>query len=203
MLRKISTWFNSNHDQNYAHQADIPQYKYCDYQGCNKEGIHKAPKTAQQVANHHDTSQWYMFCLDHVREYNASWRFYNGMTQGQAQQSAYADQHWNRETWPMGTNASVTAAYMADPSMYQDPFSIFTQNQGPNTIRLTQEELESLNILKLSYPYTSDQLQSAYRTFVKRNHPDLKKTKDSEDNIRAINNACQVLKNLLEREIAC
>ncbi|HCU06823.1 MAG TPA: hypothetical protein DIC42_04490 [Holosporales bacterium] len=202
MLRKISTWFNQNHNQHYTHKADRTQYKYCDYQGCNKEGIHKAPRAAQQIANHHDSSQWYWFCLDHVREYNASWRFYNGMTEEQAQQSVYDDQHWNKETWAIGSDASA-AAYMTQPYMYQDPFQMFAHNQNGHHIQLTQEQLESLNILKLSYPYTSDQLQSAYRTFVKRNHPDLKKTKDSEENIRAINNACQVLKNLLERERTC
>lgn len=174
MLRKISTWFTYNHNLNDAHQGGMSQYQYCDYQGCHKEGIHKAPRVAQQAFSDYDCNQWYWFCLEHVREYNASWRFYHGMTEETAPQFGY-----------------------------QDPFQMVAHNQNGYNIQLTQEQLESLNILKLSYPYTADQLQSAYRTFVKRHHPDLKKTQDAEENIRAINNACQVLKSLLERGNKC
>ena len=191
MLRKISTWFDHTEEQPNE-QRNI---KKCDHQGCFDEGQYKAPKQAQAIANHHDQSQWFWFCKTHVREYNAKWNFYKNMTDNQAYLSYKNDQIWNRPTWPV--NHYNQTSFYRNPSI-QDPFKIFNAYENNSAPYLTVEQNEALSILEISYPFTSDQLQLAYRQQVKQHHPDIHQTPECEERIRQINLAYQCLKHLIQ-----
>ncbi|HEY8963862.1 MAG TPA: molecular chaperone DnaJ, partial [Alphaproteobacteria bacterium] len=49
--------------------------KMCDMPGCKQAGEFRAPKDR-------GLKEYYCFCVDHVREYNAAWDFFEGMSQG-------------------------------------------------------------------------------------------------------------------------
>src|SRR5437868_5385867 len=46
----------------------------CDISGCDCVGEYRAPKSPRQLTD------YFWFCLDHVRAYNASWDYYAGMS---------------------------------------------------------------------------------------------------------------------------
>lgn len=191
MLRKISTWFNQGSDPQ-------PTYRWCDHQGCQGEGIHKAPKRPEQNPNHRDPNHWYWFCKEHVREYNASWNYYKGMNEYEAQMSAYNDRHWNIPTWPIGQNPHQNIYMNPHTGYYCDPFNLFEAQGAYGESPLSPDQQEAIRTLQLPYPFSANQLQTSYRNLVKENHPDVHKTKDAEEKIRQINQAYQVLKNHAE-----
>src|SRR4051812_5809612 len=49
----------------------------CDWPGCSIAGAARAPK-ARNMPNEH-----YWFCVPHAAEYNKSWDFFAGMSEGQ------------------------------------------------------------------------------------------------------------------------
>ena len=49
----------------------------CDISGCDCVGEYRAPKSPRQLTD------YFWFCLDHVRAYNQSWDYYAGMSTDQ------------------------------------------------------------------------------------------------------------------------
>ena len=45
----------------------------CEWAGCQNKGPHRAPKGRE------NSREYWHFCLDHVREYNQSYNFFQGM----------------------------------------------------------------------------------------------------------------------------
>ena len=41
----------------------------------------------------------YHFCLEHVREYNKAWNYFEGMTPGAVERDRLAAMTWDRPTW--------------------------------------------------------------------------------------------------------
>lgn len=188
MLRKISTWF----DQEEETLEKNKSYKKCDHADCSDEGLHKAPKNSRSISNHQDLNQWYWFCKNHVRDYNAKWNFYKDMNQDQAYSSFKHDLVWNRPTWSF----SVADPHKFHPHRIQDPFQVFNDFKNKSSIYLNASEKEALRHFNLTYPFNFEQLQTAYRHLVKKHHPDIHQTQESEEQIRKINHAYQILKKL-------
>ena len=49
----------------------------CDHVNCNKVAEHRAPKSRENLR------EYYWFCLEHVREYNKSWNYFEDMSEEQ------------------------------------------------------------------------------------------------------------------------
>ena len=45
----------------------------CEWAGCKNKGPHRAPKGRE------NSREYFHFCLNHVREYNQSYNFFQGM----------------------------------------------------------------------------------------------------------------------------
>jgi DnaJ-domain-containing protein 1 len=188
MLRKISTWFDQEEtlEQNKNHQK-------CDHTECQNEGLYKAPKNSRAISNHHDLSQWYWFCKEHVRDYNAKWNFYKNMDQHQAYQSYKNDLIWNRPSWSVNANNDQ---HFSSKNIH-DPFGVFNGESNHFSHYLSMQEKEALAYFNLTYPFAFEDLQTSYRNLVKKHHPDIHQTQDSEEQIRKINHAYQILKKLI------
>src|SRR5215475_14943554 len=52
--------------------------------------------------------QYYYFCLDHVREYNAAWDYFRGMSATEIERMRRADIVGDRPSWPLGARAAGT-----------------------------------------------------------------------------------------------
>jgi hypothetical protein len=73
----------------------------CERPGCKALGAFRAPKGRSQEG------RYFQFCLEHVREYNASYNYFAGMTD--AAVAAYQKDAMigHRPTWAMGVNGAV------------------------------------------------------------------------------------------------
>lgn len=124
--------------------------------------------------------QYFCFCLDHVREYNQSYNYFNGM-------SAEAVAHYQRDalvghrpTWSMGAkrrNGRPDAA-SDDPSRLADTLGLYRGQKRhyscaePEKPRYGIAALKALGQLGLDDSADAVAIKTRYKDLVKRLHPD-------------------------------
>ena len=69
----------------------------CDSPGCAAEGAYRAPMGRLREG------QYFCFCLEHVREYNATYNYFNGMNDEDVARYIKDATVGHRPTWSMGT----------------------------------------------------------------------------------------------------
>ena len=165
----------------YAPDPDAPG-RPCDCPGCRQPGEYRAPKSRDSL------NAYWWFCLDHVREYNASWDFYKGMTPGQIEAQTREDTQWQRPTWPLGR---LGARFLNEQAL-RDPLEALNASRRKSAERaaqLTPSGLrEPLTTLGLDWPVTLDAVKSRYKELAKRNHPDANGgDRAAEERLKTIN----------------
>jgi hypothetical protein len=159
----------------------------CDHPGCEAAGQHRAPRSRAAL------DDFYWFCLDHVRAYNASWNYYAGMSGAEIEAQIRHDTTWNRPTWPLGArigtlrNAKWRGFGLFDLDVEE------TREKTPKRPRTMQEK--ALALFDLAPPLTLAGLKTRYKELVKRHHPDVHGgDKDAEERLKEINVAYSMLK---------
>ena len=135
---------------------------------CCALGEYRAPKSRTNLRDY-----WW-FCLEHVRAYNAAWDFYKGMTPGEIEAQLRADTAWQRPSWPLGR---LGAAAWETDLLRHDPLRVLDAGRISRGARLArdavpQELREPLTTLGLSWPTTLDQVKARWKELAKRHHPD-------------------------------
>ena len=72
----------------------------CEWPDCKNKGPHRAPK-----GRANDKEYWH-FCLNHVREYNQSYNFFQGMNADAVARYQKDALTGHRPTWKMGANTA-------------------------------------------------------------------------------------------------
>ena len=118
--------------------------------------------------------EYWWFCLEHVRAYNASWDFYKGMSAAQIELQMRADTAWQRPTWPLGTLGG-----RLDDEVLRDPLGALhaglgnRRNAAPPPSTVAPAELrQPLADLGLAWPVAIDTLKARYKALAKEHHPD-------------------------------
>ena len=167
-----------------------PKPRSCDHQGCVAEGQFRAPRSRDNLGA---TNNYYWFCLAHVREYNAAWNYYAGMSEPEIERNLRHDTVWQRPTWPLGWRVAG--------NRWRDPLHIFAEHAAENKARaeakrrpVTEEEI-ALSVFELEAPFDIKELKSRYKTLVKLHHPDANGgSKEAEERLKIITHAYRVLK---------
>jgi hypothetical protein len=170
----------------------------CDHPGCAELGEFRAPVGWQREG------EYYCFCLDHVREYNASYNYFSGMTPEAValyQRDACVG---HRPTWTMSNGgASTGRARGDDPSRFADPLSIFGRRNAPQQPAEPQRPRHgiaarrALDQLGLDETADAGTIRTRYKDMVKRLHPDANGGDRSlEDKLREIIRAYSYLKSV-------
>ena len=174
--------------------------RLCDVPGCAAQGEYRAPRARDDLNN------YYWFCMEHVRAYNARWNFYAGLNQAEIEMQIRADTTWWRPTWPLGTRGRQhRGGLLDDPTV---DFGVFAQEDWnhertrPDDVngngwrpRPGSDEAEALAILDLHPPITRDDVKVRYKALVKKHHPDANGgSRDAEERLKIINRAYSVLR---------
>lgn len=178
-----------------------PDSTRCEHPGCRAEGLYRAPKGRGRE------NEYWRFCMEHVRSYNQSYNFFQGMSDEDLK--AYAkDAHvGHRPTWAMGRNGSATPeervktkterprgkrrAWASDFE-FNDAFHILGEDGQPRSNAPPRRELKnvertSLEALNLSASASRDEIKARYKELVKRLHPDANGgDRGTEDKLREI-----------------
>ncbi|BAT59833.1 chaperone protein DnaJ [Variibacter gotjawalensis] len=184
-----------------------PNAPRCGWKGCENEATHKAPKGRDAEG------QYWHFCVDHVREYNASYNYFRGMTDGDVQKYQKDSITGHRPTWKMGVNGKPApdAANPNGPSFTSavDPLGIFHEMGGAARWQAGQEkaqqregrmmrnaERKALDQLGLEGDVSREEIKARFKMLVKRHHPDVNQgDTSSEERLREIISAYNYLKS--------
>jgi hypothetical protein len=162
----------------------------CAAPGCLHAGEYRAPKTRT------GSRDFYWFCLDHVREYNASWDYYKGMSPDEIEAQVRADTSWQRPSWPLGRlgqTARMDEALEAELHAFA-----FGPRPKPQPPSVPPELRDALNVLGLVWPVTLESVKARYKELAKRHHPDANNgDKRSEETLKTINLAYATLRGKL------
>lgn len=180
----------------------------CAWEGCEAPGTHRAPLGRGKEG------EYVHFCFDHVREYNRSYNYFEGMSDEAV--AAYQKEALtgHRPTWSMGLKGArgPAAAERFAPEwsgLYEDPFGLFrgaaSRGARPDDAleaernaarrRLSLAEQQAFETLGLAEDAPGDRIKARYKALVKRHHPDANNgNRSSETRLRSVINAYHVLK---------
>lgn len=181
----------------------------CAWPGCLEPGQFRAPRSREQLREF----QW--FCLAHVRQYNQSWNYFEGLSE--ADQARFLDDivTGHRPTWSMGVNAQGRFAEerarsfrpgidrplnRANPwadDLYDLLGRGFPEGSAPNRRRRPASRLqrEALSALGLDDAASLNDVKARYKELVKRFHPDANGgDRGAEESLRRVIKAYQTLK---------
>lgn len=178
------------------------QVRLCDWEGCRSPGSHRAPKGRGREG------EYFLFCLDHVREYNKSYNYFNGMSDSEVSSYQKAAMTGHRPTWSSGINGWSARTAQSDARRNQfnaqtiDPFDLFpggagTQDQEPPKPQrpIRNAERSAFNTLDLPIESTAEDIKARFKLLVKRHHPDSNGgDRSNEDRLREIIQAYNYLK---------
>lgn len=181
----------------YAPDPDAPAGRACDMPGCAAEGGYRAPKSRDKLRDY-----WW-FCLEHVRAYNASWDFYKGMSAAQIESHLRQDSSWDRPTWPLGRLAGGSPVDRLEAEgILRDPLGLLHGKTRRTTTyepeRAPADLVPHLAVLDLRWPVELDAVKTRYKALAKRWHPDANGgDRVAEERLKEINLAYSALRSRL------
>jgi hypothetical protein len=188
-------------------EAAREQVAMCDAPGCPNRGAHRAPKGRGVEKDY-----WH-FCLNHVREYNQGYNFFEGMAADAVARYQKDALTGHRPTWKMGQNgAKSRTRSQEDLAGAADPFNVINEFQGrrrrgpdPSTEQTKSEprkvfnaERKALQVMGLDSDATLEVVKSKYKALVKQHHPDANGgDRSTEDRLIEIIKAYNYLKTVV------
>ena len=157
----------------------------CEWPGCESKGAYRAPSSPERL----NDFRW--FCLNHVREYNRAWNFFEGWSEGDLEAQTRADRTWERPTWSLreGLGKRTHAWPHAEGKAwarwgFTDPLEVLgeaaTRNPGDKREpllrfrRLSPDEQRAMDTLGLPHEVElRSEVRARYRALVKDLHPDM------------------------------
>jgi curved DNA-binding protein CbpA len=180
------------------------EYPCCQWKGCKAPGRHRAPKGRGR------DGEYFFFCLDHVRQYNASYNYFDGMNDAEVEDFQKENLTGHRPTWKVGANAegqenppgAKPGAARPLGERAVDPHGFFAwrakaAREEPIEARRQLKPLEkkSLRALDLQGDATRAEIKTRFKELVKLHHPDANGgDKRSGDKLREIIQAYNYLK---------
>jgi hypothetical protein len=175
-----------------------PDQTLCQHPGCDEPGQFRAPMGRLREG------QYFCFCLDHVREYNATYNYFNGMSveaMAVYQREALVG---HRPTWSMGVKRGGKNFREEgdDASRPDEALGMFRTDarcpcDTPKKPRYGLAALKALDQLGLDDSVDMTTIKARYKDLVKRLHPDANAgDRSNEDKLREIIRAYNVLRSV-------
>ncbi len=205
-MKLDSSYFDSIRIKREAAGQQQTRAPRCQRRNCANPGLHKAPMGRGREG------EFYLFCLEHVRDYNKRYNYFDGMSDDDVVAYQKSSMTGHRPTWTMGANSSERPGDEGqgadrlngfDPRAAQmDPHELFKGGAAkPGAEPLVRRrpigklERKCLHALNLEDDASSDQIKAEYKEQVKRHHPDANGgDRRSEDKLREVIQAYNYLK---------
>jgi len=183
----------------------------CQWKGCQAAGDYKAPR-----GRGHE-GEYYRFCLDHVRQFNASYNYFKGMSDAEVEDFRKGAITGHRPTWRLGADkggtdnlseanvgnararryAQFARNGTSDPHRVLDDSDAVTHGPGRQAPRRALKPLErkAFETLNLAETAVGAEIKGRFKELVKRHHPDANGgDRGAEDKLREIIQAYNYLK---------
>jgi len=171
-----------------------PETHVCAWPGCKAVGVHRAPLSRQQLR------EYQYFCLDHIRDFNRSWNFFEGWKQDEIENFQHEDLSWHRPTWKMGDREVKSQAFHNAffSERIKDHFGFTDEEDDGKRGRSRRkesraeeadmaEQRRAYAVLGLKPSAEEAEIKSRFKAEVKLCHPDLNGgDKDAEERLRDV-----------------
>lgn len=144
-------------------QAQTGEPGHCHWPGCPERGEFRAPQSRAALTSY----VW--FCLDHIREYNSAWNYYQGMTEDEVEADVRRDTVWQRPSWRLGQDPR---SFVHPSGTFRDAFGFFRSDPRETRRPARTPEEKALVVLDLVAPVTVAIVKKRYKQLVKQYHPD-------------------------------
>jgi len=142
----------------------------CAVPGCGEPGEFKAPL---QPPSFDGPGSWRFLCLEHVREHNAKYNFFNGMSPEEITEAQSPLAGWDRATRAFAHAGSDPAPSWSDFSDPLDAISTrFRRSRQEASSRFSRAEQRALSVLGLGEEADLKAVRNSYSKLVRRYHPD-------------------------------
>lgn len=149
----------------------------CEAEGCREPGEFRAP--GSRSASFDGPGDWRWFCLDHVREFNSAYDWFDGMTAEEILAAQAPAAGWRTESPAFRTGGGVDGLpRWAD---FDDPLDAIGSRAADiraraagrqDYARFTPREREALGVMGLDPQADRKRLRSRYSELVRKYHPD-------------------------------
>ena len=144
---------------------------HCAVPGCRAPGEYKAPL---QAANFDGPGSWRFLCLDHVREHNAKYNFFDGMSPDEISDAQSPLAGWDRPSRRFASNGADPPPAWSD---FTDPLDAISGRFGwrrdpSEPSRFSRAEQRAMSVLGLGEDSDRHSLRQRYSMLVRRYHPD-------------------------------
>ncbi len=168
----------------------------CAVPGCAQAGEFKAPLSPSSFDG---PGEWQWLCLDHVREHNARYNFFQGMSPEEIEAAQSPVAAWDRASRAFAHGGADPAPPWSD---FRDPLDAiagrfgarFNAAAGPQS-RFSAGERRALEALGLGPDTDLHAVRKRYSELVRRYHPDRNGgDRSQESKLRSVIDAWQTLK---------
>ena len=118
----------------------------CEWDNCKKSGKFKAPLEKDNSKKY----QW--LCEEHIKLFNKSWNYFEGMSQNEIEYFLKSDVTWHRPTQKFGSPDNFFNILWNNA--LSDKFNFFKQEQtinGFNNKKLSEKDKDAFRILELEF----------------------------------------------------
>ena len=165
----------------------------CEWENCTQSGKFKAPLEK-------DNSKSYKWlCEKHIKLFNKSWNYFDGMSQNEIETFLKSDITWHRPTQKFGSHDNFFSILWNNA--LSDKFNFFKQEKILNNLnhrKLTEKDIDALKIMGLDSSAKWTDIQKKFKTLVKKLHPDRNAgNKELENKLKKITLAYSHLKLIM------
>ncbi|RWX74412.1 molecular chaperone DnaJ [Neorhizobium lilium] len=204
-MKLDSKYFDRIRTHRNRQQEASPQAPACQWDGCDKPGVHRAP------VGRNAEGQFFLFCFEHVKEYNKGYNYFSGLSDTEIARYQKEAITGHRPTWTVGVNKAAkdaplhSTARSGSPGAQQrfkDPFGFVSQARANGTSRFETQgrklktlEAKAFETMGLAANASAIEIKKRYKELVKKHHPDANGgDRGSEERFRAVIQAYQLLK---------
>ena len=165
----------------------------CEWDNCKEIGKFKAPIER-------DNSKSYKWlCEEHIKLFNKSWNYFDGMSQNEIEKFIKSDSTWHRPTQEFGSSDNFFSILWNHA--LSDKYNFFNKETIANNFnnkKLTEKDRDAFKIMGLDLNDDWSNIQKKFKTLVKKFHPDTNAgNKEFEDKLKKITLAYSHLKTVM------
>ena len=163
----------------------------CDWNNCNEIGEYKAPVEKD------NSKKFRMLCLEHVKEFNKNWNYFEGMNDNQIYEFLKSDMIWHKPTQSFSSSDNFFKI-LWNNALKDDlkKYKINGHFDHMEKFKFNSNDIKAFSILGISVGIKWEKVQEKFKKLVKKFHPDMNAgNKKYEDKLKIITLAYTQLKN--------
>ena len=154
----------------------------CEWENCMEIGNYKAPMEKDNSKNY----RW--LCVEHIKLFNKSWDYFDGMNQNEIEIFLKSDMTWHRPTQKFGSSDNFFNILWNNA--LNDKFNFFKHEKNTHSLnekKLSEKDIDAFKIMGLELNASWPIIQKKFKTLVKKFHPDKNSgNKQFEDKLKKI-----------------